>query len=413
MLESYVEARVILHCDINNFFASVEVLKNPDLRGKPIAVCGDPAKRHGIVLAKSEPAKKCGVKTGMAIWEAKQLCPEILIISSNHADYNRYSKIVNQIYYRFTDLVESFGCDECWLDVTRVPIMRKLGDAKAVADEIRETVKSETGLTISVGVSWNKTFAKLGSDMKKPDATTVISRGNYQNVVWSLPVGDMLYIGKKTAAVLNKLNIKTIGDLARADAKLLQGHFGVNAFKMVDACRGDDNEPVQSFNFKSEPKSVGNGTTLYRDLVTLRDVEQVIYLLSEEIAWRLRKKGLKGTTINLSVRGKDLKWVGAQETIGEPTNACKTISEAGLKIFKNVWGVPPQAPPAMSIRISVSNLLRDERVQMNMFDTQNEIENDKLSNVFDKIRRKHGTKSIKYAQSGTGDFDMNFAVLDE
>jgi DNA polymerase-4 len=409
MLQCYVDAREILHCDINNFFAGVEVILNPELRGKAIAVCGAPEKRHGIVLAKSEPAKKCGVKTGMPIWQAKQLCPEVIIVLPRHHEYDKYSKTVSRIYYGYTDLVEAFGCDECWLDITNTPAMRRLGSAKAVADEIRETIKREVGLTISVGVSWNKTFAKLGSDMKKPDATTVISRENYQSLVWPLPVCDMLFIGKKTAAVLMKLNIKTIGDLARADAEMLRGHFGINAYRMVAACRGDDSDSVQSFDYRRAPKSVGNGTTLFRDLVTTTDIEQVLYLLTEEVAYRLRKKGYKGTTVNLSVRGKDLTWTGAQETVREATNASKTIFETAKRIFAKIWG----AAPAMSLRVSVSNLTRDTRTQMTMFDAQNEVKNDVLSGVFDTIRRKYGTKSIKFAYGNTGDFDLNFEVVDE
>ena len=206
--------RVILHSDLNNFFASVESVLNPELSGKPIAVCGSESDRHGIVLAKSEEAKQCGIKTTMTIREAKQLCPSLIIIPSRHGVYEEYSKKVRKIYERYTDKIEFFGIDEAWLDVTDFSL---IGDGKTIADKIREDVKNELGLTCSVGVSFNKIFAKLASDMKKPDATTVITRENYVKKVWRLPVGDLLYVGKATQKLLMEINIRTIGDLATAN----------------------------------------------------------------------------------------------------------------------------------------------------------------------------------------------------
>jgi len=406
--------RTIVHCDLNNFYATVEMLKNPDLRGKAIAVCGDPAERSGIVLAKSEPAKKCGVKTGMPNWQAKQLCPDIIIVMPHHNDYSRYSKIVQQIYYRYSDLVESFGGDECWIDITNsMDLLRRdhgITNGREFADHLRQVVFDETGLTISAGVSWNKTFAKLGSDYKKPDATTEINKDNYKQIVWPLPASSMLYVGRKTFAHLERLNIKTIGDIANANPEMLKGHFGINANKMVQMARGEDAEPVSSFIQKREIKSVGNGTTLPHDLTKLCEVNQVVYLLSEEVAWRLRKKDYKGTTVSLSVRGTNLEWSGAQETISIPTNSSKTIHEIAMKIFEKHWKLPT---PVMSLRVAVSNLTRDTRSQMSLFDTGQEERNDKISNVFDTVRKKYGTKSIAFATAVHGEFNMQFEVLDE
>jgi len=399
-----------LHCDLNNFFASVEMLKDPSLRGLPIAVCGDPAKRHGIVLAKSEPAKKCGVKTGMAIWQAKQLCPDIVIIASHHADYSKYSHIVREIYYRFTDKVEAFGGDECWLDVTNSGNLFPNMDGRAIADYIRETIRNEVGLTVSVGVSWNKAYAKLGSDMKKPDATTVISRDNYQKLVFPLPVADMLFVGRKSEKFLEKLNIKTIGDLAAFDPKLLSDHIGVNAYRMVEMASGDCTDEVADYTYSREIKSVGNGTTLAHDLTTHREIEQVVYLLGEEVAYRMRKHGVKGTTINLSIRNADLEWIGAQVTVSRATNAVQDICDSAMKIFDKLWCLPA---PVRSLRVAVSNLTTDNRVQLSLFDTERDDKNDKLSAVFDNIRRKYGVESVMYGTALGSEFKLHFETLDD
>ena len=393
-------------------------MHNPELRGKAFAVCGDPAKRSGIVLAKSELAKKAGVKTGDAIWEAKQKCPGLIIVSTNHGDYSKYSKIVREVYYRYTDKVEAFGGDEAWLDISgsrklmtndKLVMTNDCGIdfGKRIADEIRRVIREEIGLTVSVGVSWNKTYAKLGSDLKKPDATTVISRDNYRDVVFPLPVTDMLYVGRKTARLLEKLNVKTIGDLAAFDPKILEGHFGINAYKMVTMARGEDDSLVADYHYKREVKSVGNGTTLPRDLVTRREVEHVVYLLSEEVAYRMRKKGVKGYTVNLSVRDKDLAWSGAQSSIREATNSVQTITKTAMKIFDQKGIMPVR-----SLRVAVSNLTTDKRVQLSLLDDAREDRNDKISAAFDTIRRKHGTNSVMFGTGLGGDFKLEFEVLD-
>jgi len=401
--------RVILHCDINNFFASVEMLNNPDLRGKAVAVCGDPSRRSGIVLAKSEAAKKYGVKTGMVIWEAKRLCPEIIIIATNHSDYSHYSHIVRDVYYRYTDKVEAMGGDECWLDVTNSLKMLKLTGPE-LADEIRRVIASEIGLTISVGVSWNKIYAKLGSDLKKPDATTVITRDNYKDIIYPLPVMDMLYIGRKTARLLEKINVRTIGDLAGFDPKLLAGHIGVNAHRMIEMARGECTEEVKDFHHKRVIKSVGNGTTTPYDLTTRREIEQVLYLLSEEVAYRMRRKGVKGHTVSLSIRDAELKWTSSQISLAAVTNASQTIAGAAMKVFDRLWKLPD---PVHSMRVAVSNLTTDKRVQLSLLDKNNEDFNDKVSAVFDKIRCKYGTTSVMFAGNMGSDFKLEFEVHDE
>jgi len=402
--------RTILHCDLNNFYATVEAVRDPSLRGKPVAVCGDPAKRGGIVLAKSEEAKKCGIRTGNVIWEAQQKCPDLVVVSPNHSDYSKYARAVRDIYHRYTDKVESFGSDECWLDVTHsLKLLGKTG--KQIADELRVIVKEELGLTISIGVSFTKTFAKLGSDYKKPDATTEITADNFRKLVWTMPVGNLLNVGRKSRMLFEKLNIKTIGDLATFDVDILRTHIGsVNADHLVSAARGEETDDVTSFTDSSIVKSVGNGTTVPRDLVTFKEAHQVMYLLCEEVAYRMRKKGLKAFTMSLSIKDTDMHWVGAQESVDEASNSVRTLLEVAEKIFHKLW----KKEPIRALRVAASNLTTDKRIQLSLFhDGAGEDRNDKLSEVFDSVRRKYGTGAINYGTLLGTDFDLEFEVVDE
>ncbi|MCL2756173.1 MAG: DNA polymerase IV [Firmicutes bacterium] len=411
-----MDTRVILHCDLNNFFASVEVMLNPELLGNPVAVCGDPEERKGIVLAKCEMAKKAGVKTGDTVWMAEQKCPGIQIVKPKHNRYGEFSRKVRDVYYKFTDKIESFGIDECWLDVT--DSMTLFGTGEEIAYKIKSAVKEELGLTISVGVSWNKTFAKLGSDIKKPDAVTVVSRENYHRVVWKLPVQDMLFVGRKTARMMEKLSIKTIGDLANFNPDLLAARIGITAYRLVEAAQGECDSEVKEFHYKSDVKSVGNGTTLPKDLFTLKEVEQVIYILSEEVGTRMRRKCVRGYTINVSVRDENLKWIGAQESIKTPTDNARTITDAAINIFCKLTRIDRKrqelAYPVHSIRVAVSNLTQDKCAQLDLFnDGSGEDAETELTNIFDKIRKKHGSKSLAYGVALGGQMELDFEVLDE
>jgi len=255
--------RVILHSDLNNFYASVECLYNPDLRDKPVAVGGDVEARHGIILAKNYHAKKYGILTGEAIWQAQQKCRDLVVVPPNFKRYMRFSQMARDIYADYTDQCESFGLDECWLDVTGS--YRLFGDGKAIADKIRERIKFEMGITASVGVSFNKIFAKLGSDIKKPDATTIISKDNFKDVVWKLPVNELLYVGRATHKKLNRYGIKTIGDLANTELKYLEYWLGKWGCMLWTFANGYDTSPVSNIGAKSLIKSVGNSTTTPRD----------------------------------------------------------------------------------------------------------------------------------------------------
>ena len=283
--------RTILHSDMNSCYASVELLHRPYLRGKPMAVGGDPEARHGIVLAKDELAKKAGVKTGMALWEARQVCPDITFVPPRMDLYLRFSRLAREIYSEYSDRIEPFGIDESWIDVTESASYK--GDGVQIAEEIRERMKTELGVTVSIGVSWNKIFAKFGSDYKKPDAVTVITPENYRKIVWQSPVEDLLYVGRATRRKLNNLGILTVGDLARMDPEILHSHFGKMGYILSVFARGEDQTPVSVQDYESPIKSIGNSTTTPRDLTTEEDVKIVTYVLSESVASRLRDDNFK------------------------------------------------------------------------------------------------------------------------
>ena len=279
--------RIIFHCDLNSFYASVELLGYPELRDKPVAVCGDPKSRHGIILAKNEPAKAKGVRTAETIWQAQRKCPGLVLLPAHHDKYRYYSQLAREIYLRYTDLVEPFGIDESWLDVTGT-IHLFGGDPVALADRIRAEMRRELGLTISVGVSFNKIFAKLGSDYKKPDATTVISRENYQSLVWPLPVTDLLFVGRASAKTLARCGIRTIGDLARTPRENLVRLLGKNGGQLHDYAAGTEHGPVRPAGSTPPPKPVGNGLTFRRNLVGEEEIRAGVQMLAQRVAARLR-----------------------------------------------------------------------------------------------------------------------------
>ena len=291
--------RAILHSDMNSFYASVEMMLDPKLRGKAVAVCGSTENRHGIVLAKSELAKRAGVKTGMVNWEAKQRCKDLILVPPQYDQYLKYSKLAHEIYYRYTDLVEPFGMDECWLDVTGCEIY---GKPLEIAEEIRQSVKEELGLTVSIGVSFNKIFAKLGSDLKKPDAITVITKQNFKENIWPLAASELLYVGSATTKKLASYGIKTIGDLAATEPSTLKYMFGINGLKLWRYANGTDESRVMQKDFVSPVKSIGHGITCTADLDNEEEVLHVLLELSQDVGHRLRVHGLAATGVQIFVR---------------------------------------------------------------------------------------------------------------
>lgn len=385
-------SRVILHCDMNNFFASVECMMNPELAGKFVAVCGSVEERHGIVLAKNEAAKKCGVKTGEAIWEAKRKCPELVVVAPHFENYAYYSNKAKEIYSRYTDLVESFGMDECWLDVTGS--VKLFGNGEKIADEIRCTIKKELGLTVSVGVSFNKVFAKLGSDLKKPDATTVISEDNFRELIYDLPASELLGVGRATFANINRIGVDTIGELAalpRETMRIRMGKHGDNVWRYAN---GLDNSPVMRLDCDVPIKSIGRGLTTSRDLVNYNDVKRLILFLSCTVARKLREHHFIASGVQIAIRNNKLITHEYQCRLTPESNSASVIATEAAALFKARYDWKNNI---RSVTVRAINLLPDIFPrQLDMQCDINKLERtERIDCVTDEIIRRFGKNSIK------------------
>ena len=403
--------RVILHCDMNGFYASVELLDRPDLADKPMAVCGDPESRHGIILAKNEIAKKFGIVTAETIWQAKKKCPDLQLVKPHHEKYQEYSKKINQIYQEYTDMVEPFSIDESWLDVTASQNL--FGSGKQIADEIRRTVREETGLTLSAGVSWNKIFAKLGSDYKKPDATTEISRENYRDIVWPLPARDMIFVGKSTSDKLLKSGIKTIGDMARSDPKLLTSLLGKQGQMLWNYANGYDNAPVARYGESEPVKSVGNGITFRRNLMCEDDIITAVTGLSDTVASRLRHHKLKAFGVKVDIKDPSFTTISRQKQLFVPTNLASELAQASMELIHESWR--PGAPIRM-LTITGINLC-DETVeeQISLFagDNHSHQQGEKIERTMDDIRSRFGSAAITFGGVLGNDLGIDIHDTDE
>lgn len=384
-----IVGRTILHCDLNNFYASVEQKLHPEYDGMPIAVCGNPEARHGIVLAKNMLAKKAGVQTGETLWSAKQKCPDIVFLPPHFDEYVKHSKQVFEIYTTFTDRVESFGIDECWLDVTGCE--RLFGSGKEIADKLRQIIKEKVGLTISVGVSFTKTLAKLGSDLKKPDATTVLDEDHYMDVIGDMSPSELIMVGKHTAQKLEKLNIHTIRELANADVNALRYTFGVIADNLVNSARGVETEEVKHYYDVHIPKSVSNGTTTPRDIKTLEEAKIVIYALSDMVATRLRSYNLVANGVGLSLKNPQLKWVSKQTPLSPASANSSSIAKCAIDILVKNHNF---SEPLRAITVSAIRLEDKSNVQISLFDEPDE-KCEKLEKSIDEIRAKYGYRSLQ------------------
>lgn len=385
--------RTILHSDLNNFYASVELLRRPELRGYPVVVVGSKEDRHGVVLAKNDIAKRMGVKTGEVYWQAKRKCGETLKeLPVDFSEYHRVSKEVRKIYADYTDRIEPFGIDECWLDVTES--VNLFGGGRAIADIIRNRVKKETGLTVSIGVSFNKIFAKLGSDMKKPDAVTEITPDNFRAFVWVLPVENLLFVGNATKIKLNRLGILTIGQLARADKDFLVRNLDKWGEYLHTYANGLDESPVKRQDEEDPIKSVGNSLTLPHDLTSYDEVESVLFMLSDSVGIRLREGGLpRARTVKLWVRENDLSDLTRQGGV-EPTNSGVEIGKRAMQLFKEHYD---WKNPVRALGVSVSNFCYGAE-QMNMFDSGGKKEKlNRLENTIDSLRGRYGNGVIRPA----------------
>lgn len=393
--------RVILHCDLNSFFASVELLSHPELRDLPVAVCGDPSSRHGIILAKNEHAKKFRIQTAETVWQAKQKCPSLVFLPPHHKLYGEYSRKVNAIYGQYTDLVEPFGIDESWLDITGSMHLFG-GDPVAIADQIRLRVREELGLTLSVGVSFNKVFAKLGSDYKKPDATTLISPDNWRDIVWPLPAGDMLFVGKAAQKVLARYGIHTIGELAGCRREMLETLMGKMGGQLHDYANGLDKSPVHPQGYREPVKSVGNGTTFPQNLTRWEDVRTGLSLLSDSVAGRMRRHGLYCGGVSVTIRTADFKTFSRQKQLDAPTRLMKDIYRAALELTEQAWKAPE---PIRMLTVTALYITEDADSyrQLDLLGGEAARRNEKqekLEDAMAAIRDKYGKGAISYGTAG-------------
>ncbi len=384
--------RKILHADLNSFFANVECLVDESLTGKPVAVTGSVSDRHGVVLAKNQQAKVLGIKTGMTAYQAKKLVPNIVFTEVHHALYQKYSKAVKAIYNEYTDFVESFGIDEAWLDVTNC--RRHGGNAYLIADEIRKRVKDEIGLTVSVGVSFNKVFAKLGSDLKKPDAITVISEDDFREKLYNLPVENLLYVGRATKTKLNKLTIKTIGDLARADERVLVEHLGKWGSVLHSYALGKDNSEVKKYSEKDEYKSIGNSLTFYRDLTNEIDVETLLLLLSESVCSRMSDYGYKyARTVSLLITDNLLQNTTRMAKLKHPTNVSTDVADLAMQLFRNNFDWQTKV---RGLGVSVSDFTNEDQMSFDDDIVKRE-KKENLEQTVENLRKRFGRAAINRA----------------
>lgn len=394
--------KTILHVDINSCYASIEVALNPQWKGLPLAVCGSVENRHGIVLAKSQEAKVMGVKTGEAVWQARNKCPNLLVVPPHYEEYLKYSRIVRGIYYEYTNQVEPFGLDECWLDVTGSEHL--FGNGETIGHAIRERIKRELKITVSVGVSFNKVFAKLGSDLKKPDALTYIPYDNFRDIVWPLDVDEMIGIGRATKEKLRLMSVRTLGDLAMADPKILKCKLGINGVDLWNKANGRDYSPVMDSAYRSPIKSIGRGITCREDLVSSTEVKHVFQELSLDVAKRLRDNGMKARGVQISVRNCDLFIAQHQGSLPYATAGSAAMVDVAMELFNKKY---PKCGKIRSLTIRAIDLVGDKvGVQKDMFGNYEDFsKREKVDDAIYSIRKRFGKDSVTFA-SLIGDIKM-------
>ena len=387
--------RTILHCDCNSFFASVETLLDPSLADGPTAVCGDPESRHGIILAKNEKAKAFGVQTAETIWQAKRKCPDLRLVAPHRSEYVKFSRKCNELYLQYTDLVDPFGIDESFLDVTGS--MHLFGSGEHIADELRRRMREEVGLTISVGVSFNRAFAKLGSDYKKPDGTTVFSRENFKQRVWTLPANTLLYVGKRASDRLNRLGVRTIGELSKCSEEMLETLMGKMGSQLYRYANGLDDSPVRGAADREPIKSVGNSTTFRRDLTRWDEVQSGISLLSDSVAMRLRRHGLYCGGVQVGIKNSRFQVFSRQTMLPHSTHLMREINDTALRLVKELWKAPD---PIRLLSVTALHLTDEAQSfrQMDLFgagEAQQE-KQEAVESAMNALRQKFGRDVISY-----------------
>lgn len=383
--------RIILHSDMNSFYANVECLYNPEIRNKPVAVAGNVEKRSGIILAKNQLAKQFNVQTGEPIWQAKLKCRDLVIVPPNYKRYLRFSKMAMKIYNEYTNLVEGFGLDEAWLDVTGSTHL--FGSGEEIAETIRKRIKFELGITCSIGVSFNKVFAKLGSDMKKPDAITIITKDNFKDTAWKLPVGDLLFVGKSTKAKFKSYAISTIGDLAKANLDFIETIHGKWGTCLWGYANGLDTSPVRDIEHKMEIKSIGNSITAPRDLVTLNDIKIILYKMAESVTARMRENNMTASTVQISIRDKDLFSYERQCKLKVPCAETQELFEKALFLYQKHH---TSKKPVRSLGVRACNLSFSKVQQLTLNSDINDLyKRERLEETIDNIRSRFGHHSIQ------------------
>jgi len=367
---------------------------DPKLRGKPVAVCGSTEERHGIVLAKNYEAKAYGIKTGESVVEAFRKCPFLISVPPQFERYIKYSRLVRSVYERYTDLIEPFGMDECWLDVSASTEL--FGNGREIAYKIKESVKHEIGLTVSVGVSFNKIFAKLGSDMKKPDAITLISRDNFKDKIWRLPASDIMGVGRATTAKLNRYGIFTIGQLANTDPeflyRILKSH-GTLIWRYANGC---DLSPVCNLNYHFPIKSIGHGMTTMRDLTDNADVLHVLLELACDIGHKLRQNLLCACGVSVCIRDSELKFKEWQCRLELSTQSETYLAKTAYELFSSQydWSVNIRSVTLRAINLVPSCTPE----QLDLFSKRSYVDRlEKLDEVSDRLRERFGENAIKKA----------------
>ena len=397
--------RVILHCDANSYYASVECLYTPEIRNKPVAVGGSVEARHGIILTKNTLAKQYGVKTGEAIWQAKQKCPDLVCVPPDFPLYVRFSGKMRRIYEQYSSRVESFGLDESWIDLTNAGFT--FADGVQVAEEIRLRIREELGITVSIGVADNKILAKLGSDMKKPDAVTALPPDSFREKIWDLPVQELLYVGPSTTRKLARLGITTIGGLARCDSAVLCSLLGKNGAMLKAYANGQDRTPVMPVDYHSCVKSVGNSTTPPHDLTSMDDARCIFYLLSESVAARLREGGFRARCVSISARTTDLVTRSHQLMLPRSTNLTDELAQAAVTLFSERFAC---GFPYRSVGLSASHLTPDdEPVQLDFMGCETRrIHMEQLERSIDSLRSRYGHQIV---QRGVVLQDRGYAAI--
>ena len=392
--------RLIFHCDCNNFFASCECLERPDLKNVPMAVAGDPEDRVGIVVAKNEMAKKYGVKTTDTVWQAKRKCPEIVFVPPRHQLYKEVSDRVNAIYRDYSDFVEPASIDESCLDLTGTLSYYHMTE-RELADSIRDRVRKEIGITISIGVANNKIFAKMGSDYKKPDATTVILGEDYKTILWPLPVSDLMFAGKASVTLLNQKGINTVGDLALQPKERITSLLGKGGEVLWIYANGLDTDPVRRWGDVPEVKSVSHGMTFRRDLFTREEIETGVAVQVDRIAMSLRRQDLKGSVITVQIKTPQLVTISRQTSLNHYTWLEHEIREVAMKLIDENWRI---GDPIRAITVGVSKLVPSNEAleQLDLFDLMGTDQNssksrekqDKMEAAADALRQKMGNMAV-------------------